>query len=191
MENIGTSAAYYIASAANRIVLNPGTFTGSIGVIYVNFNMADLYRWMKVEPEVLKSGRFKDTGSTFRPMTEDERKLLKGLLEQVHRQFIEDVSKGRGLEVEEVRKIADGRVITGEQAIELGLADGFGNLNDAVKLAAELAGIEGEPRVIYPKRKFEWHMLFEAFSDAVVDRLLKTGSIPLYRYGIGGGEVDE
>jgi len=191
IENIGASAAYYIASAADKIVLSPGTFTGSIGVIYINLNMGDLYEWMRIDPEVLKAGKFKDIGSTFRSMTDDERRLLQGLLDQVHRQFIEDVSKGRGLEFEEVKKVADGRVITGEQAIELGFADEIGNFNDAVNIAAELAGMEGEPRLIYPKRKFEWQMFFESFSDAIINKMLETGSVPLYRYNIDRGELDE
>ena len=191
IENIGASAGYYIASAANKIVLNPGTFTGSIGVIYINFNMGDLYRWMKVEPQVLKSGKFKDTGSPFRPMTEEEKRLLSDLLAQVHRQFIEDVAKGRGLSVEDVEKIADGRVLTGEQAVELGLADEFGNFNDAVNLAAKLAGIEGKPRLIYPKRRFEWQMLFEALSNVIVGKIMERSSAPMYGPVFGGGGSDE
>lgn len=191
IENLGASAAYYIASASNKIVLNPGTLAGSIGVIYISFDMSRLYRWMKIEPEVIKSGKFKDTGSTFRAMTYEEKKFLSDTIAQLHRQFVEDVAKGRGLEVEKVGSIADGRPLTGEQAVQLGLADEFGNFNDAVNAAAQLAGIKGKPRVIYPKRKFEWRLLFESFSDVVVNKMFEIGSAPMYRYGFGGGVQDE
>lgn len=186
IENIGASAAYYIASASNKIVLNPGTLTGSIGVIYISFDMSRLYRWMKIEPEVIKSGKFKDTGSTFRSMTPEERNLLLNTIAQIHQQFVEDVAKARNLAVEKVNEIADGRLLTGEQAVQLGLADEFGNFNDAIDKAAQLAGIKGKPRIIYPKRKFEWRLLFESLSDAVVNKMFEIGSTPMYRYALDG-----
>ena len=187
IENIGASAAYYIACASNKIVVNPGSLAGSIGVIYINFNLRDLYRWAKVQPEVIKSGKFKDLGSTFRDLTYEEKKLLEDMLAQLHQQFVNDVARGRNLDVAKVNSIADGRALTGEQAVKLGLADEFGNFNDAIKIAAQLGGIKGEPQVIYPKHKLKWEMFFESFSNVVVNKMFELGSVPKYVFGVDGG----
>jgi protease IV len=142
---VAASGGYYIASACDVIVSNPGTLTGSIGVIMQTGNVTELLKKVGIQGVIVKAGKFKDIGSPFHEMTEEERRLLDGLLENVHTQFIDAVSKGRKLPLEQVRALADGRVYSGEQARELKLVDQLGGLRDAVQLAAERAGISGEP----------------------------------------------
>jgi len=154
MGSVAASGGYYISSAADRIVANPGTLTGSIGVIMEIPNIEGLMKKIGVKTQVIKSGRHKDIASVFRSMTHEERKILQRVLDDVHEQFIRAVSEGRGMKYEDVKKIADGRIFTGRMAKKLGLIDELGNLEDAIKLAAKLAGIKGEPQVIYKKEKF-------------------------------------
>ena len=153
MGTIAASGGYYTAVAAERIVANPGTITGSIGVIVEFFNAEELLQKIGLKGYVVKSGKFKDVGSPLRKMEDEERKLLQAVIDDVNDQFIEAVAEGRGLKPEDVRAIADGRIFTGAQAKEKGLIDELGGLSSAIKLSAELAGIEGEPEVIYPERK--------------------------------------
>lgn len=149
---VGASGGYYVACAADKIVANPGTITGSIGVIFEFMNVKDLLHWAKIKGEVVKSGEFKDVGSPFRDMTVKERDLLQGLISNVHGQFKKAVAESRGLPMSKVESIADGRILSGEQAKELGLVDKLGNLEDAIALAGEISGIEGEPTVVYPEK---------------------------------------
>jgi protease-4 len=151
--NLAASGGYYIASAAQEIIANPGTLTGSIGVISEYPNFQELMKKIGYRAEVLKSGRYKDVGNPLREMTKEEMQLMQGLIDNIHAQFIRDVAKGRHREIEEIRALADGRVFTGEQAKENGLIDRLGNFQDAVDRAAELAGIEGKPEVLYPEKK--------------------------------------
>jgi protease-4 len=151
MGSIAASGGYYIASAASRIVANPGTLTGSIGVIMEIPNLEGLMNKIGIKTEVIKSGKNKDIGSMFRSMKPEERQLLQGVMDDVHEQFIRAVAAGRHMKVEDVRKIADGRVFTGEQAVKVGLVDQLGTLEDATRVAAKLAGIEGEPEVVTKK----------------------------------------
>lgn len=153
MGAVAASGGLYSAVGAEKIVANPGTITGSIGVIIEFMNAEELLGKIGLKGSVVKSGRYKDTGSPFREMTEGERKLLQELIDEVNSQFIDAVAEGRGLEVEDVRTFADGRVFSGAKAMDLGLVDSLGGLTDAVKLAGELAEIEGEPNVIYPVRR--------------------------------------
>jgi len=139
------SGGYYIASACQTIVSNPGTLTGSIGVIMHTGSVAELLKKIGVAPQTIKAGKFKDIGSPTREMTEEEKKLLGDVLENVHTQFIKAVARGRNLKPEDVRPLADGRIFSGEQAKDLRLVDQLGGLRDAVNLAAERAGITGEP----------------------------------------------
>ncbi|MFQ5781030.1 MAG: signal peptide peptidase SppA, partial [Nitrospiria bacterium] len=143
---------YYIASASDVIVANPGTLTGSIGVIMELTNVEGLFEKIGLKSVTIKSGKNKDVGSPFRKMKEEERALLQNVLDDVHSQFIEAVSQGRSLEIEAVRSLADGRIFTGRQAKEAGLVDELGSLEAAVERAAELAGIEGEPLLVETKR---------------------------------------
>lgn len=153
--SMAASGGYYIACAADKILANPGSITGSIGVIMESVNIEDLLHKVGVQSMIVKSGKHKDIGSPFRSMTEEEKKLLQGVLDSVHDQFIQAVSEGRKLPVEKVRQLADGRIFSGDQAKALGLVDELGNLEDTIALAAKMAGIQGEPEVIYPeKRRF-------------------------------------
>ena len=153
LSSTGASGAYYIASAANKIVANPGTIVGSIGVIAEWVNYADLMEWAKLKSIVFKTGEFKDTGSGTRALTENEKKYFQGLIDDMYVQFVEAVATGRKLELQEVRSLADGRVFTGRDAKARKLIDDMGNFQDAVDLTAKLAGISGKPRLIRLNRQ--------------------------------------
>jgi protease IV len=150
---IAASGGYYIASAANRIVANPGTITGSIGVISYFPNLRELFEKIGFSAIIIKSGRFKDIGNPDREMTQEERDLLQSTMDEAHRQFIRDVARGRNLPEEKVREVADGRIFMGERAQQLGLVDELGNFEDAVKVSAKLGKIEEEPELLYAKKK--------------------------------------
>lgn len=154
MGSVAASGGYYIAAATDRIVANPGTLTGSIGVIMETANVEGLLQKIGVEGVVIKSGKYKDVGSPLRKMSADERGLLQGVMDDVHKQFIEAVAEGRSLELRAAQALADGRIFTGRQAKEAKLVDELGDLEDAIQLAAEVVGIEGEPKVIEPRRRF-------------------------------------
>lgn len=151
--SVAASGGYYIACAAETIVANPGSITGSIGVIVESLNAEELLKKIGLRSNVVKSGKHKDIGSPLRPMTEQDRRLLQGLLDNIHEQFIQAVAEGRNLPPEKVKPLADGRVFSGEQAKDLGLVDALGSLEDALLLAAETAGIRGEPEILYPEKK--------------------------------------
>jgi len=162
--NLAASGGYYIASGCDSIVANPGTLTGSIGVVMQMANVTELLKKLGLQGVIVKAGKFKDIGSPLRDMTDEERRLLEGLLENVHTQFISAVAKGRKLAPEQVRALADGRVYSGEQARDLKLVDRLGGLRDAVQLAAERAGISGEPHWIEIQRRqspWWWRRLTE------------------------------
>ena len=152
MGNLAASGGYYIASAADQIYASPGTLTGSIGVIFLHFNVRGLLEAVKVEETTLKSGKYKDTLSPFRPLTELDREEVQSISEDVYTQFIRDVAAGRGLKEEEVRKMAEGRIYTGRRAKELRLVDELGGFQDAVAKAWQLAGQSGEPRLQMPPK---------------------------------------
>jgi protease-4 len=177
MGSLAASGGYYIASAADKIVANPGTITGSIGVIMEFIQLQDLLGKIGVGLEVLTSGEFKDIGSPHRKMTEKDRALLRTLITDIQEQFIDAVAKGRDLSAEKVREIADGRIFTGAKAKELGLVDVLGNFRDAVDLAKKMTGITGDVTLIYPRkaRIGLWDLIFqdtsEALSRAIVDAL--------------------
>ncbi len=148
MGEMGASGGYYISCAADQIMVNPSTLTGSIGVIAQMPNVKELMDKIGVEVNVIKSGKLKDEGSPFRPMTEEEKAIWQEIIDEAYDQFVTIVAEGRDLPKDEVREIADGRIYTGLQAIELDLADEEGNLPDAIKLAAELGDIKGVPQII-------------------------------------------
>lgn len=150
MGSVAASGGYYIAAPARRILANPGTITGSIGVIMEFTNFQELLQKIGLRSDVVKSGEHKDIGSPIRPMTDSDRKLLQAMIDDVHAQFIDAVAEGRKMDRDAVRPLADGRIFTGRQAMAAGLVDEMGNLQDAIDVAAELAGIEGEPKVVYP-----------------------------------------
>lgn len=153
MGSVAASGGYYIASPATRIIANPGTLTGSIGVIMEIPNIEGLMNKIGVKTEVIKSGTHKDLASIFRGIKKEEREILQNVLDNVHEQFIRAVAEGRNMLPDDVKKIADGRIFTGEQALEAGLIDELGNLEDSIKTAAKLAGIKGEPTVVSKKEK--------------------------------------
>jgi protease IV len=148
LSSTGASGAYYVSVAANKIVANPGTIVGSIGVIAEWTSYADLMEWAKLKAIVFKTGEFKDTGSGTRALTDNEKKYFQGLIDDMYVQFVEAVASGRKLDVQDVRSMADGRVFTGRNAKERKLIDEIGNFQDAVDVTAKLAGISGKPRLI-------------------------------------------
>ena len=152
MGSLAASGGYYIACAADKIIANPGTITGSIGVIIEFGNIEELMKKIGFKSVIIKSGEYKDVMSPFRGITDQEKTILRGVVDSVHNQFIEAVVEGRKLKREDVAKIADGRIFSGEQAEALGLVDSLGNLQDTISMAAEIAGIKGEPNVIYPPK---------------------------------------
>lgn len=154
MGSIAASGGYYIAAPSTRIIANPGTLTGSIGVILEIPNMEGLMNKIGIKTVVIKSGKYKDIGSAFRGIKKEEREILQGVMDNVHEQFIKAVSEGRNMTIEEVKKIADGRIFTGEQAVGYGLVDELGSLEDAIRIAAKLVGIKGEPEVVTKKERF-------------------------------------
>jgi len=150
--NVAASGGFYSAVGARYIVSNPGTITGSIGVIMKIPNLGRLMEKLGIKTTVLKSGRLKDLASVTRDLTEEERQVLQGVMDDVHDQFISDVAEGRGLDPSKVRAIADGRIFSGRQALGLKLVDELGGLQAAVNKAAEFAGMEGRPEVCYPRQ---------------------------------------
>ncbi|MCC6763566.1 MAG: signal peptide peptidase SppA [Deltaproteobacteria bacterium] len=163
MGGVAASGGYYIASACDTIVANPGTLTGSIGVIMELGNVEGLLQKLGVQPEIIKAGAYKDMGSLVRPMTDGERGLFQEMLDSVHTQFITAVAAGRGMNKDQVRALADGRIFSGEQAKVAGLVDELGGFEDALELAASKGGIEGEPRVTEARSSKEpwwWRLLF-------------------------------
>jgi protease-4 len=164
MGSMATSGGYYIASACDKIIANPGTLTGSIGVIMQLTNVEDLMKKVGVKGYNVKSGANKDIGSPFQPLSPEGREILQSLVDNVHSQFISAVAKGRGMNESQVRKLADGRVYSGAQAKELGLVDQFGTLDDAIEFAAKRVGLEENPTVYYssPEEERWWEKMFFA-----------------------------
>jgi protease IV len=178
---VAASGGYYIAVAADQIYANPGSLTGSIGVIMQLANVDSLMKKVGVEYVVVKAGAFKDIGNISRPMTPEERRVLQTLLDDVHGQFIDAVAAGRKLSREEVLRFADGRVFSGAQAKELRMVDALGGLEDAVQAAARLAGIPGTPGLIQPKRRFSiMELLRSQLGGSAVGVLLQP-TLPTFR----------
>lgn len=150
---VAASGGYYVAVAADRIYANPGTLTGSIGVIMQLANVGELMKKVGVDYVVVKAGQFKDVGNFARPMSAEERRVLQGLLDDIHGQFIEAVAAGRKLDRGQVIRFADGRVFSGAQAKGLHMIDALGGLEEALNGAAALAGLPVPPKVIAPKRR--------------------------------------
>lgn len=188
--SLAASGGYYIASAADKIIANPGTLTGSIGVIMEFIRIEELLNKIGIEMQVIKSGEFKDIGSPNRKLTERERELLKSLLEDIRNQFVTAVAKGRNMPREKVLEISDGRVFSGIEAKKLGLVDSLGNFQDAVNLAKRVANIKGEVKLVYPEKKrrsFLWDLLFKNLIDSIADRIDRHYGLLQYRWN---GEFD-
>ncbi|MCG8467191.1 MAG: signal peptide peptidase SppA [Gemmatimonadetes bacterium] len=153
MGDVGASGGYYAAVGADSVYALPGTLTGSIGVIMEFPNVQELYRKVGVSWEVVKSGEHKDLGSPNRPLDDSDRAILEGLVTDVHEQFVETVAANRPLDRARVAELADGRVYSGRQALELGLIDGLGTLEDVIERAGTMAGLGADPTVVRPQRE--------------------------------------
>ncbi len=151
MGAVAASGGYYIAAAAQGIMANPGTITGSIGVIMEYANLMEIAKKIGISPIVIKSGEFKDMGSPLRELKENEKKLFQALVDELHLQFVKDAATARNMTEEEMAKLADGRIYSGQTAMELNLVDRLGNLDDAVQWAGEMAKIQEELKPVYPK----------------------------------------
>jgi len=157
ISSIAASGGYYIASAADTILANPGSLTGSIGVIFSYFTFEVLMDKIGVNLEVVKSGDLKDVGNMSREMTQKEREMLQSAIDDTYNQFVMAVSEGRNLDIDRVEELADGSIFTGNQALEFGLVDKLGGLEDAIDLASEMTGLGDDPKIIreYPRdRRF-------------------------------------
>jgi len=165
MDSVAASGGYYIAAACDQIVANPGTITGSIGVIMQWLEYEELVKWAKMRPETITSGELKSAGSPFKRLSDAERQYLQRIVLQLHSQFVKAVVEGRQgrMNASEVGVVSDGRVFTGEEALALKLVDRLGNLDDAVTMAAGLAGVKGEPDILYPRRRNR--TLFDLLAD--------------------------
>jgi len=151
MGSVAASGGYYISCPATKIIANPGTLTGSIGVIIEIPNVKGLLDKIGVKAEVIKSGKYKDITSPFKSLQSEEKEILQKLTNDVHDQFVKAVAEGRKIPLENVKKIADGRVFTGLKAKDLGLVDEVGDLDYAIKIAAQLGNIKGEPEIVIKK----------------------------------------
>lgn len=185
MSSVAASGGYYAALGASSIFANPGTMTGSIGVIIQFPNLEKILDKVGYQSETIKSGLNKDIGSITRAMTQDERKLLQDMIDTVHNQFIQAIADSRKLPIDTVRPLADGRIFSGSQAKEYGLIDNLGNFTDAVDMAMELAGLGGEqPELIYPKnKKFSiFDFLASEQSQSLITLLLSKSPRLMYQW---------
>ena len=162
---VAASGGYYIASACDQVVANPGTLTGSIGVIMELGNVEELLKKLGLKGYSIKSGPHKDIGSPLRSLSAEEKDILQSLVDNVHGQFVSAVAKGRKMSEEKVKQLADGRIYSGEQAKELGLVDVLGNIEDAIDLAARRGAIKGAPQVMYSRSEVKswWEKLLFSF----------------------------
>ena len=159
---VAASGGYYVATAADRIYANPGTLTGSIGVVMQMANLEGLLKKVGVDYVVVKAGAYKDMGNFARTMTPEERKILQALLDDVYSQFVDAVAEGRGLDRKDVLAFADGRIYSGQQAQALKMVDELGGFEDAVEAAGKLANISGRPKLLYPRKRFSFRDLIES-----------------------------
>ena len=164
MGSLAASGGYYVAVGGSYLVANRGTLTGSVGVISEFLQVKDALDKLGIGVKTIKAGKLKDAGSPMRAMNEDDQKYFQALMDDVHRQFIDVVARERKMDVEKVRELADGRVFTGEQALQLGLVDTLGTFEDAVRIAAVKVGIKGEPAIVRERKRQMWYESF--FGDA-------------------------
>ena len=183
MGGVAASGGYYIAIGADTIIANPGTATGSIGVIMTYPVIKDLMEKLGVGQETIKSGEMKDAGSMSRDLTENERKYFQGLIDDLHKQFVTAVAKERYLSFSVVEKLATGQIFSGKQAYENGLIDLLGTMEDAVFIAAQKTGIPGKPVMVYPpeEKKGLLNILFGDIFQRVTLANLNLYPIPEYK----------
>jgi protease-4 len=163
MGDVAASGGYYIASACDKIVANPGTITGSIGVLLELANVQGLFKKIGVKIETIKTGKYKDSGSSFRDLTLEEKQVFQELINEAYSQFIRDIVRGRKMNKQKVMSLADGRIFTGSQALKKGLVDALGNDAEAIELAKKLANIKGKPRII--SETDPWERIFSIFGE--------------------------
>jgi protease-4 len=183
--SLTASGAYYIAAGADKIVANPGTLTGSIGVLMEFITIEELLKKIGIQMQVIKSGEFKDIGALNRKMTDSEREMLMTLLDDIRSQFVTAVADGRNMPREKVLEIADGRIFSGREAKEIGLVDSLGNFQDAVDLAKKMANIKGEVKLVYPERKRRsllWDLLFKDLVDSIINRIDRHYGLLQYKW---------
>ena len=184
--SIAASGGYYIASGCSHVMCNPGTITGSIGVIMHFPYLRGLFDKIGYDMVTIKSGQFKDIGNPAREMTPEEKQLLQGTIDEAYGQFVHDVSQGRKIPEEEIRKFADGRIIMGQTALDLKLVDSIGNYEDAIDKAAALGKIEGEPNLVYGKK--EGHPILDLLlgdeASEKVNEIISSESADFLRYQI-------
>ncbi len=184
MGSVAASGGYYIASASDKIIANPGTITGSIGVIMEYANVMEIAKKIGISPVVIKSGQFKDIGSPLRDLKDSEKKILQALVDELHLQFVNDAANARGMDVKTMATLADGRVYTGAKALNLKLIDRLGNLDDAVLWAGEMANIKGELKPVYPKE--DKITFIKKLADTLLKDLNISGTVTdNFRYVIG------
>ncbi len=180
MGTVAASGGYYIAAPASKILASLGTITGSIGVRMEYVNIQDLLQWARLKTVTLKSGEMKDIASPTREMTPEEQSYLEGLLQAMHQQFKKAVSESRGISLPDLEAIADGRVLTGEEALKFKLIDDIGGLESAIKVAGELAKLSGEPEVYYlKKRQSPLEALTESVTENLFNRAAGIWSVPV------------
>jgi len=186
MGSLAASGGYYVCAPADKIVANKTTLTGSIGVISIAPSFDELLKKLGIRTQVFRSGVHKDESSGFRPMTEEEEKIWQSIIDDAFGQFVSVVATGRGMDVAEVKNLADGRVYTATQAREAGLIDEFGDLAEAIELAAEMAGIEGKPRIVEYERRGLWGSLlgyvFRPSPVSEIEELLGLKRQPTLQY---------
>jgi len=185
MGSVAASGGYYVAAPATKIVSNPGTITGSIGVFIKFVRLEELLNKIGVDLEIVKSGEFKDMGSPDRKLTQRDRDILDALIKDLQGQFVTAVASGRNLSVEKVQEIADGRIFSGARAKDLGLVDFMGNFQDAVEIAKKIVGIKGDVALVYPKKSTGelWNLFLESSARNIVGVLTeKGGSMVEYRW---------
>ena len=166
MADVAASGGYWLAACTDKIYANSTTMTGSIGVYVPYANWEELYKKVGIYQEKIKSGAHKDILSPERPMTAEERAIIQVMVDDIYNQFVTVVAEGRKMDVAQVRKLADGRIFTGNQAKQLGLVDELGNMYDAIDGAAALAGINGKPVIKEYGKQSPWNMLFGASGEA-------------------------
>jgi protease-4 len=166
------SGAYYISTAADRIIANRSSSVGSIGVITKIPNFEGLFEQLGIEYVTIKQGEFKDVGSIDRPITEEEASMLEAQLKEIYEQFISDVADSRGMDISDVRELATGWVFLGTEALDLGLIDEIGNYKDAIEIAAELGGIKGEPVIIKQQYSYSlMDLIFDYYLNMILERI--------------------
>jgi protease-4 len=189
MGAVAASGGYYVACAADGIVANPGTITGSIGVIMGYTNFRQLLDKIGMVPVVIKSGPYKDTGSPTREMRDDEREILQAISNGIHEQFVTAIAEGRKMDRAQVAAAADGRIFTGEDAQTRGLIDRLGNFEDALKWAGELGGIDGEVVPVYARdEKFSLlRYLMSSSISGLISKITHPGIYAEYRFSPENG----